>query len=149
MGVGGQDWHLKLDISKVMLGTQQNIFYILYDFQNVIDHKHEDKKICSYSVWCAMMSQRQHTTYRFSVQNRTPRDACRLEKCPSYVWFALMSCWRVPKNSRDGEAAVSDWAVERSCSPPTVLMGNDWLTTQLHAHWLRMSTDTFYLYSKN
>ncbi len=39
-------------------------------------------------------------------------------------------CWRVPKNSRDGEAAVSDCAVARSCSPLTALiksmMGNDW-----------------------
>ncbi len=52
-----------------------------------------------------------------------------------------MSCWHVPKNSCDGEAAVSDCAVGRSCSPPTALiksmMGNDWLTTQLHAHWFR------------
>ncbi len=41
------------------------------------------------------------TNHRWS-----PWDACWLEKCPSYVRLALKSCWHVPKNSRDGEAAV-------------------------------------------
>ncbi len=47
----------------------------------------------------------------------------------------LTSCWRVQKTSRDGEAAVTDWAVACRCSPSTALiksmMGNDWLTHSL------------------
>ncbi len=31
---------------------------------------------------------------------------CRLEKCPSYDPLAMMSCWRVPKNSCDGKRGL-------------------------------------------
>ncbi|KAL0161354.1 hypothetical protein M9458_045079, partial [Cirrhinus mrigala] len=56
------------------------------------------------------------------------------ELCPPCS-DVMLTC---AKNSGDSEAAVSDCAVGRSSSPPTLLtkstMGNAWMTTQLKAH---------------
>ncbi len=58
----------------------------------------------------------------------SPRNACRLEKCPSYVRLALTSCWRVSKTLTTARRLcriVQSRTVARHRLLTKSMMGND------------------------